>query len=255
MLAILLVIAVASPVTLLIVLFRSFHNPDLKISKLSSASSKCVFAGFLLFFVFWFFLVLFGRLQPVWEVLRMITLIIPAVLYFLGIIFGIKAWKVNNAKRAAIIGIFLLSGQLVIICFVLGFLAPVLPISLEGRRYMCMRNVRSLNYMCYMYRTDHGVFPSSFESLERAKYEIETSKLCPTDFRKQGPGSYGLNTAATMDCPPGTPLVGDFDSSNHGDRGGNIGYVDGNVRWYDGEYSAGSGPLKDVLPEDWVRQY
>ncbi len=254
MLAILLVIAVASAFTLLIVLFRSFHNPDLKISKLSSASSKCVFTGLLLFFVFWFLLVLFDSLLPVWEGLRISALIIPAVLYFLGIILGIKARKVNNAKRVVGIGVFLLVGQLVIIGFALSFLAPMLPISLEGRRYMCMRNVRSLAYMCHMYRIDHGVFPSSFESLEGAKYEIETLKLCPTDHRRQAPGSYGLNTAATTDCPPDTPLVGDFDSNNHNDEGGYIGYVDGIARWHSGSYSAGSGPLEDVAPEDWVRQ-
>ncbi len=68
---------------------------------------------------------------------------------------------------------------------------------------------------------------------------------------------------------PDGVIAGGFDPSNHLfatwnlDEGGNIGYVDGSVRWYKrgflrrtlhGSYSAGTGPLENVAPEDWVRQ-
>ncbi len=116
----------------------------------------------------------------------------------------------------------------------------------------CMNNVRTLVQMCYMYAFNNdGKFPDSFNTLAGAGYTIGNLTSCPT---VKGKADYGFNSAATMDCPSDTPFIGDFDSSNHNDEGGNIGYVDGSTRWYDGEHSAGSGPLENVSPEDWVRE-
>ncbi len=166
-------------------------------------------------------------------------------------------WKRNlfmNDRRSAIsvgVMIFLVLPAVAAVYFMPLAKRPVRP----GRtlpKKACMHNVRTLVQMCHMYSFDYdGYFPPGFKALDRAGYPTGNLTSCPA---AGGKADYGLNTAATMDCPPDTPLIGDFDSGNHRDVGGNIGYVDGRVRWYDGEYSAGSGPLKDVLPEDWVRE-
>ena len=123
-----------------------------------------------------------------------------------------------------------------------------------------MNNVRTPVQMSHMYAIEYeGEFPASFKALEAAGYTIGNLTSCPS---VRGPAGYGLNTTVTKDCPPGTPFIGDFDSTNHAgiifrrrDRhAGNIGYLDGSTRMYIGEYSAGSGPLENVSPEDWVRE-
>ncbi len=233
----------------------AFSMNNTRVSKFSSASLKCVIIGFLLFILFLYLLYAPG-LRGWQGMLHMGMLVIPPVCYLLGIVFGIISRKANKAKWAVSIGAFLLILQLLVIFLILSFPSQGPPRRASGRRHMCMQHVRSLTNMCHMYTIDHGAFPSSFEALTSAGYYTRGFG-CPTDSfvsSRTDYAKYGFNTAATMDCPPDTPLVGDFDSSNHSNRGGHIGYVDGNVRWYEGEYEAGSGPLKDVLPEDWVRQ-
>ncbi len=137
----------------------------------------------------------------------------------------------------------------------------------RAQRMQCKDNIKAIVQLCRMYAADHGGnFPPSLEALAEAGYPLR--KLTRFAYGA-GTHKYGLNIVATIDSPADTPLIGDFDSSNHLyktwnlDEGGNIGYVDGSVRWYKrgflgitlpGSYSAGSGPLENVSPEDWVRQ-
>ncbi len=189
--------------------------------------------------------------------LAFILAFIPSLVHariLLGIrkIFGKKE---NKAVREGIVILLLLA------FITTGFLLQVLVTARESsRRAACMNNVRSLVQMSHMYTIEYeGEFPASFKALDAAGYTIGNLTSCPT---VGGRADYGFNSAATMDCPPGTPLVGDFDSTNHAGRifrrrdrhAGNIGYVDGSTRMYIGEYSPGSGPLENVAPEDWVRQ-
>ncbi len=220
-----------------------------RILKFSAVSLKCVIIGFLLLILFLYLLSLHTPgLRGREGMLHMGMFVIPPVCYLLGIVFGIIARKANKAKWAVSIGIFLLIPYLLVLFFILVYPSR----RAAAIRHMCMNNVRSLVQTCHMYAAEYdGEFPDSFKTLAGADYYIINLTSCPT---ARGRADYGLNSAATMDCPPGTPLVGDFDSTNHNDRGGNIGYVDGRTRWHEGSYSAGSGPLEDVDPQDWVRQ-
>ncbi len=198
-----------------------------------------------------------------------LQLILPIIGYIFGILFGCAA-RISIRKSGGLLGgkadarngVKIGATLLVIHLIGLLWLVPALGRSRElARRMSCLDNLRSLVQMCQIYAIDNdNNFPSSFTDLEKAGYTIGNLTCCPT----AGANAYGFNAAAcARTSPADTPLIADFDSSNHNDEGGNIGYVDGSVRWYKrgflrrtlhGSYSAGSGPLKDVSPEDWVRQ-
>ena len=194
------------------------------------------------------------------DVLRSLTrlqLFVPVIGYILGILFGYAA-RISIRKSGGHLGGKVEAdkgvriGAVLLVINLIG-LFMVLPLLERGwaaaRRNVSMQNVRALVQMFHFYSIDHGeYFPPSFKILAEAGYEIGNLTSCPVS------GAYGLNTAATPDSPRDLPLIGDYRSKQFDGEGGNIGYVDGSVRLYYGEYSAGSGPLEDVAPEDWVRQ-
>ncbi len=182
-------------------------------------------------------------------------IVITALTFFASlshawIIIGI--WNKFHRKKVII------STAPILLTITLAFIAGVfLTVSIliqaraQARMIACNQNLRSLVQMFHFYAMDYDEhFPPNFEALNMAGYEIGNLTSCPA---ARGGADYGFNTAATMDCPPDTPLVGDFDSNNHG-CGGWVGDVVGYRRWHPGIYSAGSGPLENVSPEDWVRQ-
>ncbi len=237
-----------------------------KISKLSGASKWCLLVGFISFILLYLPLVtrLFGFMSlDGEEILTAVLLFLPLPSYLLGIVFASIARDLmrksdgESGEKPGIgvaLGIFFLLGHILVILMVYPFLQDE---RVCRRRSACMNNMFSLVQMAHMYAIGHDdTFPDSFKALAAAGYTIGNLTSCPS-----GPVGYGLNAVATKDCPPDTPLIGDFDSTNHGGiifrRGkhaGNIGYVDGSVRMYIGAYSAGSGPLEDVAPEDWIRE-
>ena len=193
----------------------------------------------------------FPLIQPVY-------FIIPLTAFLLGFIFGHIARKHTGGGKKTDLSIVIGrvgTGVVIMVMIISFFLRPLAGANAMARRTVCRNNIAALVQMFHMYADEHdGRFPPSFKVLDEAGYETGNLIRCPTDDRDSGYGSYGLNSAATMDCPPDTPLVGDFDSSNHSDMGGNIGYVSGTTKCYRGKYSAGSGPLKDVAIVDWVEQ-
>ncbi len=232
-----------------------------KISKLSGASTWCLLIGFISFVLFivstskggFSFMTMDGE-----QILITVLLFLPLPSYLLGIVFASIARDLmrksdgksyNKPDGRVELGVLLLLGHIIVILYAY----PLVQRAWEAsRRASCLNNVRSLTQLSHMYAAEYdGEFPDSFKTLAGAGYTIGNLTSCPT---AGGRADYGLNSGATMDCPPETPLVGDFNSTNHRDWGGNIGYVDGSARWYDGEYSVGSGPLEDISPEDWVRQ-
>ncbi len=194
------------------------------------------------------------------DVLRSLTrlqLFLPVIGYMLGILFGCAA-RISIRKTGGHLGgraeanngIKIGAVLLAVHLFFLLMLLPVLERGWDAaKRHACMQNVRALVHMFHFYAMDHdGYFPPSFEDLANAGYETGNLTSCPVS------GDYGLNTAVTLDSPQDLPLLGDYRSKQSDFVGGNIGYVDGSVRLYYGEYSAGSGPLENVVPDDWVRQ-
>ncbi len=193
------------------------------------------------------------------DVLRSLTrlqLFLPVIGYIVGILFGCaaresirKAGGQLGGKAEANNGIKIGSVLLVVHLFFLLVYSPVLERGwAAAKREASMQNVRTLVHMFHRHADNKGYFPSSFEDLNKAGYEIGNLTRCPVS------GAYGLNTAATPKSPPDVPLIGDYRSKQFDGEGGNIGYVDGSVRWRPGTYSAGSGPLENVAPEDWVRE-
>ncbi len=232
-----------------------------KISKLSGASTWCLLIGFISFVLFivstsknvFSFMTMDGE-----QILITVLLFLPLPSYLLGIVFASIARDLmreadkksyNKPDGRIMLGVLLLFGHIIVILMTYSLLQGAWE---SSRRASCLNNVRSLVQIAHMYAAEYdGEFPDGFKTLAGAGYTIGNLTSCPT---AGGRADYGLNSAATMDCPPDTPLVGDFDSSNHSGRGGNIGYVDGRTRWHEGSYSAGSGPLENVSPEDWVRE-
>ncbi len=215
-------------------------------------------------------LIAFPRISNIFQIMRVkpsifafpviqpVYFIIPLAVFLLGFIFGHIAGKHTGVDKKTDLSIVIGragTGVVIMAMIISFFLRPLAGANAMARREVCRNNIAALVQMLHMYADEnYGCFPPSFKALDEAGHETWNLIRCPTDERDSDYGGYGFNTAATMDCPPDMPLVGDFDSSNHSDIGGNIGYVDGRTRWYDGEYSAGSGPLKDVSPEDWVRK-
>ncbi len=194
------------------------------------------------------------------DVLRSLTrlqLFLPVIGYLLGILFGCAA-RISikksgghlGGKAEADKGVRIGTVLLVINLIGLLWLLPALEKGWgAARRNVSMQNVRALVQMFHFYSIDHGgYFPPSFTTLGEAGYEIGNLTSCPVS------GGYGLNIAAKFESPTEVPLIGDYRSKQFNGEGGNIGYVDGSVRGYRGSYSAGSGPLENVSPEDWVRQ-
>ncbi len=241
---------------------------NMKTSRFADASFACLIFSTGLLIALRFLVLRFEvmRINPLHSTLLMIRpfyFLFPLAGFMLAVIFGyIARAKIRNGRgrvvgaKKATTGIRL-GWAGTVFTFVIFFAISLFSVTYSSivslRRNACLRNITALTEMCRTYAEDYGQFPLRVGVLHDAGYEEALmAGKCPGFAGNYG--LYGLNTAADFDSPPDTPLLGDFDSINHNHAGGHIGYVDGTVKWHNGKYSAGSGPLENVSPEDWVRQ-
>lgn len=135
-----------------------------------------------------------------------------------------------------------------IIAILAGLLVPGLTRAREkARETKCLNNIRQIVTALNTYALDNDdTFPTTLGALYQTYLDDQNVFDCPSTATvgTAAAPEYDLNTAATPRSASNTALVEDK-NANHGGRGGNTGYVGGQVTW-----SAGTGS-----PPSWTGKF
>ena len=137
---------------------------------------------------------------------------------------------------------FTLSELLVVFVIVILIGALMLPLirysQIRMERIRCANNLREIGLAMYIYAREHdGSFPPGLSTLYEEKYLADGTLMdCPGTSRTGTPeGPEYIYTAGLSVRSPSLAFLARDSSGNHGEKGGNVLYVNGAVEWREGD--------------------